>query len=331
VHAAENVAAYGESVDLYRYLTAVVVVAVAGKPLLANEISAADLIARQHAATEKAIRRSQVVVWGKMDGGTGSTSAGFVEIVVQRLFKGSLESPRIRVRVHRKLTRDDREAFSAWFLVKRGDGIYKEVAPASLMADYYFMDVAARLDRTPFSGMQPRRVADGIVLDLGIDLGLGRVSTAPVETIRSDRVMLVAQVTNFGAVRKVLGRSESSELGKGNPSIALEITDRDGHDATGPAPRIMCGNLSELGDFVDLRDGETLKFMVSLHYGNLRAGTYRARLHYSVTRDIERLNVDGEFHTPDRGTLTKAKALWEGTVTSDWITFNVEAAPASAR
>jgi hypothetical protein len=169
------------------------------------------------------------------------------------------------------------------------------------------------------------------VLDLGIDLGLGRAAKAPVEPIRSDQIMLVGQVTNFGAVRRVLGRSESSELGKGNPSIALEIRDRDGHDAIGPAPRIMCGNLSELGDFVDLRDGETLKFMVSFHYENLRAGTYRARLHYSVTRDIERLNVDGFFHPPDRATLTKATTLWEGTATSDWITFNVEAAPPSGR
>jgi len=35
---------------------------------------------------------------------------------------------------------------------------------------------------------------------------------------------------------------------------------------------------------VDLRDGETLRFMVDLHYDKLRAGTYSARLHYAVKR-----------------------------------------------
>jgi len=118
--------------------------------------------------------------------------------------------------------------------------------------------------------------------------------------------MLVAQITNFGPTRTVLGRSETSELdgSKGDPRIDLEIRDRAGRDAKRPDPRFMCGNLSELGDFVDLRDGETLKFMVSFHYDNLSPGAYVARLHYNMRRDIEGLNVDGGFHPPDRGMLT---------------------------
>ena len=309
-------------------LTAALLV-IAGTPALAHGVSVVDVVARQHARTEKAIERSHVVVWGGIDG--SSTSPDFVEILAHRVFKGSLESPRIRVHLHRKLSREDREDVSAWFLVKRGDGSYEEAAPASVMADYYFMDIAARVDRTPFPGMGPRKVADGVVLDLGVDSGLGRVSKAPTEATRHDRLMLVGQVTNFGAVRRVLGRSESSELGHGNPSLVLEIRDRDGHEATGPAPRIMCGNLSELGDFVDLRDGETLRFMVSFHYDDLHAGAYRARLRYTVKRSIEALNVDGSFHPPDQATLTKAKMLWEGTAVSDWIAFTVEPAPRTER
>jgi len=80
---------------------------------------------------------------------------------------------------------------------------------------------------------------------------------------------------------------------------------------------------------VDLRDGETLRFMVDLHYDELRAGTYSARLHYAVKRNIQGLNVDGSFRHPDQATLTRAKTLWEGTVVSDWITFNVVDAPRS--
>jgi hypothetical protein len=310
-------------------LIAALISVMAGKQVLADGASVADVVERQYADTEEAIKRSQVVVWGKLDG--RPSSQDLVEILAHRVFKGSLESPRIRVHLHRKLSSEDRDDLSAWFLVKRRDGSYEEVAPASGMADYYFMDIAARVDRTPFPGMRPRKIGDGIVLDLGFDSGLGRVSKTPVEATRSDRLMLVGQVANFGAVRRVLGRSERSELGRGNPGIVLEIKDRAGHDATGPAPRIMCGNLSELGDFVDLRDGQTLRFMVSFHYDDLQAGTYRARLRYTVKRDIEGLNVDGFFHPPDQATLTKAEALWEGTAVSDWITFTVEAAPRTER
>src|SRR5207344_2397271 len=151
-------------------------------------------------------------------------------------------------------SREDREEVSAWFLARRRDGVYEEVAPASLMADRYFMDIAARIERTPFRGMLPRKVADGLVLDLGVDSGCGPVSKAPPGTTRNDQLMLVAQITNFGPTRTVLGRSETSELdgGKGDPRIDLEIKDRAGRDAKRPDPRFTCGNLSELGDFVDL-------------------------------------------------------------------------------
>jgi hypothetical protein len=251
-------------------------------------------------------------------------SAGdFVEIVAQRLFKGSLESRRIRVHVARELSREDREEVSAWFLVRRPDGSYEETAPASMMAEYYFMDIAARTERMPFPGMTPRKVAEGIVLDLGVDSGLGSVSKAPVKATRSDRAMLVGQITNFGAVRRVMSPSESSELDKGNPRIYLEILDSAGRDARRLGRKVFCGNLSDLGEFVDLRHRETLKFMVQFHYDSLPAGTYTARLYYEVRRNIEGLNVDGSFRPPSRATLTRAKTLWEGTVVSDWITFRV--------
>ena len=139
--------------------------------------------------------------------------------------------------------------------------------------------------------------------------------------------MLVGQVTNFGATRTLLGRSETSEVRRGYPRIDLEIRDRDGRDARSPDPRFICGNLSELGDFVDLRDGETLKFLVSFHYDRLPAGTYTARLRYTVGRDIAALNAHGNFDPPDAATLARAKTLWQGTAVSDWITFTVVDGP----
>jgi hypothetical protein len=281
-------------------------------------------VTRYDAEAVKAIKQSQVVVWGQIDK-RSPAAPGVVEIVAHRVFKGGLDSPRLRVRIARTLSREDREGVSAWFLVRRPDGSYAEVAAASLMADYYFMDVAARMERAPYPGMQPQRIVDGVVVDLGLDSGLGRVSKAPPQATRSDQVMLVAQITNFGPTRTVLGRSESSELGKGNPKIDLEIRDGAGRDARQPDPGFMCGNLSELGDFVELRDGETLKFMVSYHYEKLPPGTYSARLRYTVRRDIEGLNVHGNFRGPDRATLARARTLWEGTVVSDWMTFSVVA------
>jgi hypothetical protein len=287
-----------------------------------DNVSSADIVARQDAEAARAIKQSQVVVWGRIvDGGSGSP--GIVEVFAHRLFKGSLESPRLRVRIVRNLSREDREEVSAWFLVRRRDGLYEEVAPASLMADYYFMDVAARTERIPFPGMEPRRVADAIVVDLGVDSGLGRVSKTPPQAIRADHLMLVGQVTNFGPARPVLSASETSEINRGSPKIHLEIKDEAGRDAATPDPRFTCGNLSELGHFIDLNKGETLRFMVHFHYERLPPGVYSARLHYTVSREIKHLNVDGSFRLPDEATLARAKTLWEGTAVSEWITFRV--------
>lgn len=307
----------------FRTLLAVAIAPMlAAGPALAEKSSVADIVARQDTKTAKAIKQSQVVVWGKVVDG-GVESPGAVEVLVQRLFKGKLESPRLRVRIVRKLSREDREEVSAWFLVRRRDGVYEEVAPASQMADYYFMDVAARTERTPFPGMEPRRLADGIVVDLGVDYGLGKASKTPEQAIRGDHVLLAGQVTNFGPTRTVLSGAETSELDRGSPRIHLEIRDEAGRDARTPDPRFMCGNLSEVGHFIDLRDGETLRFMVRFHYERLPPGTYSARLHYTITRDIKRLNVDGSFRLPDDATLARAKTLWEGTAASEWITFRV--------
>ena len=306
-------------------LAATTIGLLAERSVLAERRSVADIVARQDAQTARAIKRSQVVVWGEIEK-RRPKSAGTVEILVHRLFKGSLESPILRVRIARELSREDRDEVSAWFLVRRWDGSYEEVTPALLMADYYFMNLAARTERRPFLGMEPRRVADGIVLDLGVDSGLGRVSKAPPRPVRSDQVMLVGQVTNYGPRRTVLSESETWEFNKGSPMINLEIRDEAGRDARTPDPRFMCGNVSEFGDFIDLRDGETLRFMVRFHYERLPPGTYSARLRYTVTRDIKQLNVDGFFHGPDAATLARAKTLWEGTVVSDWITFGVVSA-----
>ena len=143
--------------------------------------------------------------------------------------------------------------------------------------------------------------------------------------------MLVGQVTNFGPTRTVLGGSETSELDRGSPKIRLELKDATGRDARTPDPQFMCGNFSELGDFIDLQDRETLRFMVCFHYEGLAPGTYSARLHYTVTRDITRLNVDGSFRRPDEVMLARARTLWEGTVASDWTTFSVVSASDGTR
>ena len=67
--------------------------------------------------------------------------------------------------------------------------------------------------------------------------------------------------------------------------------------------------------------------MVSFHYEDLAAGTYTARLRYTVGRDIEALNANGNFDRPDAATLARAKTLWQGSAVSDWITFTVANGP----
>src|SRR6478752_2573974 len=83
--------------------------------------------------TDRAISKSDVVVLARPGPG-GATS-----LEVERTLKGTLDSRRLRMRLARKLSEEDRRSTSAWFLVHRADGVFEEVAPASAMADYFFM------------------------------------------------------------------------------------------------------------------------------------------------------------------------------------------------
>jgi hypothetical protein len=298
--------------------------------------SALDPYAGIVARTERAIRASEIVVLATVDRGAPRPPPGEARLLARQVLKGSLDAREIPVLLKRTLSREDFGPDpSAWYLVRRADGRFDEAAPAVHMADYFFMELIARMERKGFAGIEPRRVPDGLVLELALDSGLGRASKTPIWSTGAAAPLLVAQLTNYGARRTLLPPLDGSEREERYPELRLELEREGGRAVPKQKAAFVCGNISGPApeDFVDLGDGESLRFMVRLpaffHF-RVAPGSYRARLHYAAKRSLRGVNDyvprpagSKRMSKISEAAAAKLQTLWEGSLVSEWLSFTV--------
>jgi hypothetical protein len=251
-------------------------------------------------------------------GYTVTQPGGKVGLTADRVLKGRLKARHLVVRMSPEMARDGFESRALWFLKRRADGEFDPVV-APRGDDVESKDMVARSVRRSFPGLEAVPAADGLILTLGIDSRMGSATKNP-KPIDRRNLLLVAQLTNFGASRVVTPPLDGSKEGRRYPKVLLEIRNQSGR--TPPMRgRGMCGNMNPfaLNNFVELGVGQALTFTIESDQYLLGPGRYKARLRYVASRALDPRREP----KVERSALSRFGQLWEGTVESNWVTFTI--------
>jgi hypothetical protein len=266
-------------------------------------------------------RESRVIVVADVapDGSIPMEEGGTLRLVASRVLKGTLRSRSVAVRLTPEMARNGFPATGIWFLGREAGGAFEVVEPP-IKSVWDPVEMISKVTHRPISGLTPDSEGNWLALTLGMASRLGTAEPSPKHAVDRKDVLLVAQLTNFGATRVVTPPLDGSRTGRRYPKVLLEIRDQAGR--TPPRRgRAGCGNMNPFAreDFVELQSGDALSFTVDTRDYLLGPGRYRARLRYVASRALH----PGKEPTVAREARTKFDQMWEGTVESNWVSFTV--------
>ena len=174
-------------------------------------------------------RESRVIVVADVapDRSVPLEQGGTLRLVASRVLKGRLRSPAVAARLTPEMARRGFPTTGIWFLGRQAGDIFEVVAPP-IESVWDPVEMLSKVTHRPISGLTPDSEGNWLALTLGMDSRLGTAEPSPKHAVDRKDVLLVAQLTNFGAARVVTPPLDGSETGRRYPKVLLEIRDQAG-------------------------------------------------------------------------------------------------------
>lgn len=189
------------------------------------------------------------------------------------------------------------------------------------------LDRTTRIPGVPAADRGKKPLSLGLV---ATERGGKGTTAAAVPSVRE--LSLFVQFENHEAgTRAVMPFLYGSDLGWRYPRYELEVVGADGTAHQPRGPRVVCLSVAPLDkwDIVSLKKGEVFRAPVPVQGYELPEGKYRVRVAYTAKQDATIARVPAV--KPDAATSEALKAVWEGTLESNWIDVEITRAPGNRK